>query len=78
MVAANKPLLLDAKKAAELVGIGLRTWHTYRAERKLPPAIKLAGRVFWAYSDIQKWIDWRCPPTEQFIELRRKEGMGNG
>ena len=66
--AETLPLLLSAKDAAKLCGIGVRTWHTYRASGKLPPSFKICGRRIWKREDIYHWIDWDFPNLDQFIE----------
>lgn len=68
-----EPLLLQAKDAAALCGIGLRTWHTYRASGKLPPSYRIAGRRIWKRRDIERWIEWNFPCLDKFIELSNLE-----
>lgn len=72
---APEPLLLQAKEAAGLCGIGLRTWHTYRASGKLPPSYRIAGRRIWKRRDIERWIEWDFPCLDNFIELLKSENL---
>ena len=67
------PLLLSAKQATRLCGIGLRTWHTYRSSGKLPPSHKIAGRRIWKRRDVERWIEWDFPCLDRFIELSEME-----
>ncbi|MHC5135117.1 MAG: helix-turn-helix transcriptional regulator [Planctomycetota bacterium] len=67
----TSPLLLSARDAAKLCGIGLRTWHSYRASGKLPPSFKIGGRRVWKRKDIYRWVDWDFPNLDRFIDLEK-------
>lgn len=69
---AELPLLLSDAQAAELLGIGRRTFRQYHAASKTPPAIKLGGLTRWSRAELERWIGYGCPPREKFLELARR------
>lgn len=56
-----KPLVVDARRLAKLLGVGLRTVRTWDAAGKLPKPIKLGGRVLWRVKEIRAWLSADAP-----------------
>ena len=59
-------LLVDAKEAARLCGIGLRTWHTLTSAGRTPNPLRLGRRVLWRRDELLAWIDAGCPPRHNW------------
>jgi predicted DNA-binding transcriptional regulator AlpA len=59
--ASTLPLLLGAKQAAALPGLGVSTWLRLVAAKKAPASIKVGGSTRWRRTDILAWIEAGCP-----------------
>ena len=65
------PILVDARTAADLLGVGLRTLRTMDAAGKLPAAVRLSpGCVRWRLQELRDWAEADCPDRETW-EARR-------
>ena len=63
-------LLLSAKNAAKLLGIGSsHFWALHSSGRLGPLPVKLGRRTLWNRRDLEKWADAGCPPRKQWQEL---------
>ena len=55
-------ILVSAKTAAALLGIGLRTFRTMDAAGRIPEPVRLSpGCVRWRLSELQDWAEADCP-----------------
>lgn len=61
------PLVVDAKRLAKLLCVGLRTIRTMDAAGKIPRPIRLAG-VRWKVREIRDWIDAGAPTRDEWEE----------
>jgi predicted DNA-binding transcriptional regulator AlpA len=62
---------VDAKHAAALLGVGLRTLRTMDAAGRLPAPVRLSpGCVRWRLADLHDWAEAGCPDRETW-EARR-------
>jgi predicted DNA-binding transcriptional regulator AlpA len=58
----NQSLLLDEKRAAELLGVSLSSLRKSRCEGQhglrtaMPPFVRLGGRVLYKRSDLETWV----------------------
>lgn len=69
--AGPPPILVDARRAAALLGVGLRTLRTMDAAGKLPAAVRLSpGCVRWRLAELRDWTEAGCPDRETW-EARR-------
>lgn len=62
--AGAPPLLLDARAAAALLGIGRSTWLRLVSAGKAPVPLKLGACVRWPRPALEAWIARACPPRE--------------
>jgi excisionase family DNA binding protein len=54
---APAPLLIDAKRCAELLGISKRTWERLVEQGEAPERVKLGGRLArWRVSDVLAYV----------------------
>ena len=54
--------LLDARQAAQMLGVGESTFHRHRALGLIgPKPIKLGGSIRWDAVELERWIDAACP-----------------
>ena len=59
-------LLVDAKEAARLCGIGLLTWYTLASIGKTPNPLRLGRRVLWRRNELLAWVDAGLPPRHNW------------
>jgi excisionase family DNA binding protein len=64
------PILVDARQAAELLGIGLRTIRAMDAAGKLPSPVRVSNCVRWRLSELHAWTEAGCPDRETWV-IRR-------
>jgi len=65
-------LLLSAKDAGELLGIGERfLWSMHSSGELGPLPIRLGKRTLWSRFELTDWVKARCPRREEWIN--RKE-----
>ncbi|MFO0821977.1 MAG: hypothetical protein U0792_02475 [Gemmataceae bacterium] len=63
--AGSPPILVDARRAAALLGVGLRTLRTMDAAGKLPAPVRLSpGCVRWRLAELHDWTQAGCPDRE--------------
>lgn len=63
--AGPAPILVSARQAAALLGIGLRTLRTWDAAGRLPEPVRLSpGCVRWRLAELREWADAGCPDRE--------------
>jgi len=67
---ASPPLVVDARRLADLLSAGLRTVRSWSASGKLPAPIRIGGRVVWRVDEIRDWLDAGAPDRETW-EARR-------
>lgn len=73
--------LLDAKKAAKMLGLGESTFHRHRALGLIgPEPLKLGGSIRWDRQQLECWIDAGCPDAEAWkaIEAARARTSSKG
>ena len=51
----DSPLLVDAKRAAAMLGIGIRTLWSITKEGELPH-VRIRRRVLYSVDDLKRWI----------------------
>jgi len=68
------PLLLDAEKAAQLLGIGERFfWGMHSTGELGPLPIKLGKRTLWSRFELEEWVRCRCPRRETWADRKEVE-----
>ena len=63
-----EPLLLDARAAAALCGIGRSLWLELHASGRCPLPIRLGRRVVWRREELQAWVRAGCQARERWQE----------
>ena len=64
------PLLLDAKTAARLCGLGKTAWYGLHAAGRVPMPIRLGRAVRWDRRELEAWIAAACPPRERWLAMK--------
>jgi excisionase family DNA binding protein len=59
----EQPLLITAKKLAQLLGVSTRTLWRLRSAGQLPEPMRLGGAVRWRVDEVQEWIAGGCQGT---------------
>ena len=63
-----KPILVDARRAAAMLGVGLRTLRTMDAAGRLPAPVRLSpGCVRWRLAELRDWAEANCPDRAEWI-----------
>ena len=80
-----EPLLVDVYRAAELLGVGVRTIHKLRHDPSFPRPISLGARATrWRMAELAAWadgrprIDGRAEPAELTRAERETHGWRSG
>jgi excisionase family DNA binding protein len=63
---AALPLLVRAKQLAVLLGVSVRTIHTWDAAGRLPAPIRIGGSVSWRRDEIDDWLHAGCPSRAEW------------
>jgi len=64
------PLLLDARAAARLCGVSMRTWWTLHSAGKTPLPIRLNRCTRWRADELAAWIAAGCPARDRWTTLK--------
>lgn len=68
---ASQPILVDARRAAVLLGVGLRTLRTMDAAGRMPAALRLSpGCVRWRLAELHEWVATGAPPRAEWAAIR--------
>jgi predicted DNA-binding transcriptional regulator AlpA len=63
-IAPHRPRLVDVPEIARQLGVCARTVWRLRDAGKMPPEVRVVGRVKWSSEDIDQWIRDGCPPQK--------------
>ncbi len=67
-----EPLLVDAKQAASMLGIGRSHFLALSNSGKIGPmAHKLGKRSLYSVKELDKWVDAGMPPRQRWIEEKK-------
>jgi predicted DNA-binding transcriptional regulator AlpA len=64
------PLVVDAKRLATLLCCSVRSIRTWDAAGKLPPPLRLGGRVVWRVAEVRDWLEAGAPDRETWTAIR--------
>ncbi len=65
------PLLVDARQAARLCGLGRTSFLAADRTGELGPrSIRLGRRRLWSVSELASWVRRGCPPHGVWLPLR--------
>jgi len=65
------PIMVPAKVACRLCGVGLSLWYQLDAAGRTPQAVKLNTKRLWVYTQLVLWALHNCPSrdSEQWRKL---------
>ena len=63
-------LLLDAKAAAGLCAVSLRTWWSLHSAGRVPVPVRLGRRTLWRRVEIVAWVAAGCPARDRWQAVR--------
>ena len=63
---APAPLLVDAKAAARLCGVSVRTWWALHSAGKTPLPVRLGRRTLWLADELAEWCKAGCPARDRW------------
>ena len=75
---APAPLLLDAREAARLCGVSMRTWWALHSAGKTPLPVRLGRRTLWRFDELAAWIVAGCPARDRWEQIKQALPMGKG
>jgi predicted DNA-binding transcriptional regulator AlpA len=58
------PLVVDARRLADMLSLALRTVRSMDAAGKLPKPIRIGGSVRWPIAEIEDWLAAGAPSRE--------------
>jgi predicted DNA-binding transcriptional regulator AlpA len=64
------PMLLDARAAARLCGVGLSTFWRLHAAARTPAPVKLGGRTLWRADELAEWCKAGCPARDRWHAMK--------
>ena len=71
LVPKPEPLLVDAKQAALMLGIGRSHFYAMLSSGQIGPmAHKLGKRSLYSVKELVKWVDAGMPPRQRWIERK--------
>ena len=59
-------LLLSARDAAKLLGMGERTLHRHNSAGRIPAPVKVGGRWVYRRMELIEWTRAGCPPRARW------------
>jgi excisionase family DNA binding protein len=68
-IAQTESMLVDAKEAAALCGVGRTTWLTLASAGKTPAAVRLGRSVKWRRDELKAWIAAGCPVRQKWESI---------
>ena len=72
MLAKTESMLIDAKEAAGLCGVGRTTWLSLSSAGKTPASVRLGRRVLWRRDELKSWIAAGCPSREKWEVMKKR------
>lgn len=68
-----EPLLVGAKTAAPLCGVGVATWWRWLALDRIPNPVRVGGKTLWRRAELVAWVEAGCP-CRRIWEASQKGG----
>ncbi len=65
-------LAVSGREAAELVGLGWRTWQKLDAAGEVPQAVTIGRSRRWIVSELERWLRAGAPLRPRWECLERK------
>ena len=70
-------LLIGRREAARLCGVSPASWDRLTAAGKVPPSLRLGGRVLWNRDSLRLWVSLGLPSRADFIVLIETNKMSD-
>lgn len=67
---ADRPELLGAGSAADVVGVSRSLWYQLHSEARVPSPVRLGKRVLWRRRELEAWTRAGCPSRLQWEEMQ--------
>jgi excisionase family DNA binding protein len=65
-------LLVNAKEAASLLGVGRSLLYQMHSSGRLGPSpVRLGRTVRWRRSELKRWVDCGCPGRVKWIAIEK-------
>lgn len=64
-------ILVDAREAAGMCGIGLSTWRRHASAGKTPKPVAIGGRTLWRLQELIDWVAAGCPGRGRWEAMGR-------
>jgi len=64
------PLMIDAKRLAQLLGVSESFVRKMDRAGKIPCPQKIGSCVRWRLDEIQAWVRADCPERQRWVEVR--------
>jgi excisionase family DNA binding protein len=61
------PELLTVEQAAEMAGVGKRSWWRFSSSGKAPAPVRIGRSVRWRRAEIAEWIAAGCPRVRREV-----------
>ena len=68
------PLLLDARAAARLCGVGRSLWLQLASSGRCPAPIRLGRRTLWRAGELAAWTAAGCPGRDRWQAMTAGRG----
>ena len=65
-----EPILLDAKQAAAMLGIGRAHLYALHSSGRLPMPIHLGRRTLWRADELKDWVKAGCPNRQRWLAAK--------
>jgi predicted DNA-binding transcriptional regulator AlpA len=69
---------VPARVACRLAGVSLATWWRLLARGKVPPPVRLGGRVLWRVEELEEWVRHGCPDARTWSAMQNARANGGG
>lgn len=70
----ESPLMVSAKKSAEMFGLSRSTWDRHTLTGKVPKPVRIGRRVLWHLPELIEWGRAGCPDRRTWDAMKRKGG----
>jgi predicted DNA-binding transcriptional regulator AlpA len=75
-IPAPAPLLVDAREAAALCGVGKSLWWSLTAQGRTPAKVRLGRCTRWNRRELLAWIEAGCPCRDRWELIGRGARRG--
>ncbi len=68
-----EPLLVSASDAAKMIGVGKSLFYQLVSDGRLGPEPVELGKKLYSLSELQSWVDAKCPARSEWIEIQKAQ-----